>query len=228
MAHRTWAPGPSTGSSSGCAPRPHALCCPSSPGPGGGSRMLVSSPLSQALEKVASFGLLLQSGLAHRCPEAQPARESPPAVGWRAWRRWHWLAAPAAPPCCPAPRWASWPGLRPLQPGWRTLGPPRGCGQEFRALAFPVLPGRRGEDREAAGRKPCALGGCRNPLRHTSGRRGDPLTGHRAWEPQSLGQGGTELWGQAHRPHDLEGPTCRRFLLPPAPHGVLSQPAGIR
>lgn len=158
----SWACGPShVGPGAehwGCAPRPHALCCPSSPGPGGGSRMPVSPSLSQALEKVASFGLLLQNGLAHRCPEAQPARESPPAEGWRAWRRWHWLAAPAAPPCCPAPRWASWPGLRPLQPGWRTLpgppGPPRGVragiqGLGFSRAAWPPRQGQRGCWREA-------------------------------------------------------------------------------
>lgn len=118
---------PSTGSHSGCAPRPHALCRPSSPGLGGGNRTPVSPSLSQALEKVASLGLRLRRGSACRCPEARPARESPaPAEGWRAWRRWHWLAAPAAPPCSLAPRWASWPGLHPRQPGRGMLPGPWG------------------------------------------------------------------------------------------------------
>ena len=73
--------GPSAGGSSGCAPRPHALCRPSSPGPGEGNRTPVSPSLSRALEKVASFGLRLRSGLARRCPEARPARESPASRG---------------------------------------------------------------------------------------------------------------------------------------------------
>lgn len=148
----------------------------------------------------------------------------PPAEGWRAWRCWHWLAVPAAPPCCPAPRWASWPGLRPLQPGWRTLpgppGPPHGCGQEFRALAAPMLPGWRGEDREAAGGEPCALGGCRNPLRHTSGRRGDPLAGHRAWEPSVLGKEGQSRGARRTGPA-VRG-TCVLWVCSLLPHMVYS------
>lgn len=148
----------------------------------------------------------------------------PPAEGWRAWRCWHWLAVPAAPPCCPAPRWASWPGLRPLQPGWRTLpgppGPPCGCGQEFRALAAPMLPGWRGEDREAAGGEPCALGGCRNPLRHTSGRRGDPLAGHRAWEPSVLGKEGQSRGARRTGPA-VRG-TCVLWVCSLLPHMVYS------
>ena len=75
------APGPSTAGSSGCAPRPHALCRPSSPGPGKGNRTPMSPSLSRALEKVAWFGLRLRSGLACRCPEARPARESPASRG---------------------------------------------------------------------------------------------------------------------------------------------------
>lgn len=190
---------------------PPVLCRPSSPGLGGGNRTLVSPSLSRALEKVASLGLRLWCGSACRWPEARPARESPASRGAEGLAALALAGSPRGPSLLPGSQMGLLAGTLPaaarLGDAPRPPGPPRGFGQEFRALAAPVLPGSRDEDREAAGEEPCASGGCCNPLRHTSGRWGYPLTGHRAWEHQSLGQGGTEPRGQAHRPRDLEGPT---------------------
>lgn len=75
--------------------------------------------------------------------------------GWTAWQPGHWLPtaaphAPAAPPCHPFPRWASWLGCPLLQPGGEDAPLPPGA-------ALWVWAGAQGLGRPQAAWLPAAL-----------------------------------------------------------------------
>lgn len=228
---------PSTGGSSGCAPRPHVLCRPSSPGPGGGSRTPLSPSLSRALEKVASFGLWLWSGLAHRCPDAWPARESPASRGVEGLAALALAGSPRGPSLLPGSQMGLLAGALPAAARLEDAPRPPSAAPRVRAgiqgLGCPCAAWLPGRGQRAAGEEPRASGGCRNPLRHTSGRWGDPYLGTKPGstsllvKEEPLGEGGTEPRAQAHR-HRLEGATPWGLLFAPASHGVFSPPAGTR
>lgn len=83
---------PRTGDGSGVLPPPPMpFAVLAFLGGAAGTETAVSPSLLGAVES-GSIWPVVSEWLAHRYPEAQPARESPTSRGWTGWQRWHWLA----------------------------------------------------------------------------------------------------------------------------------------